>query len=47
MEFENRVLRRLLGHRTDEVTASRENYIMRSFISFNVQLRDILLILTC
>ena len=30
--FENRVLRRVLGPKRDEVTANGENYIMRSLV---------------
>jgi hypothetical protein len=30
--FENRVFRRIFGPKRDEVTGSRENYIMRSFV---------------
>ena len=30
--FENRVLRRIFGHRREEVKGSGENYIMRSFM---------------
>jgi hypothetical protein len=32
MVFENRVLRRIFGHRRDEVTESGEDYITRSFM---------------
>jgi len=30
--FENRVLRRVFGHKRDEVTGNGENYIMRSLV---------------
>jgi hypothetical protein len=30
--FENRVLRRIFGHKREKVTGQGENYIMRSFI---------------
>jgi hypothetical protein len=30
--FENRVLRRIFGPKTDEVTGSGENCIMRNFV---------------
>ena len=30
--FENRVLRRVFGHKRDEVIGSGENYIMRSLM---------------
>jgi hypothetical protein len=30
--FENRLLRRIFGHKRDEVARSRENYIMRSLM---------------
>jgi len=33
--FENRVLRMVFGPKKKEVTASREDYITRSFINFN------------
>ena len=32
--FENRVLRRILGPKRDEVTGNEENYIMRSLMFF-------------
>jgi hypothetical protein len=30
--FENRVLRRIFGPKRDEITGSRENFIMRNFM---------------
>ena len=35
--FENRVLRRILGYKRDEVTGNGENYTMRSLMMFTPQ----------
>jgi hypothetical protein len=34
--FENRVLRKKIGPKGDEVTGSGENYIMKSFIIYTL-----------
>ena len=31
-EFENRVLRKILGYKRDKVTGNGENYILRNFV---------------
>ena len=32
--FENRVLRRVFGHKRDEVTGNGENYVMRNLVIY-------------